>query len=486
MKHAARGVLAVLTLLAVATAMIWQWQPDLVDRFGDYVTDRRTNECQTRLNRARRQLRDGDDAGRRALTKLIDELDAVRHGDRLYPVKREGAKVLAGYLADQGDWKSAAKLSERWVAWDDHDITARLSLAQACLQIAERAAEGRAELAELFKMAPESDEVASAYVSCLIADDKPADALLAIQEFLSSQRSRFAGQCSFSLMSPGKLESLNASPFQDEDGRWRWTVEPETDPEKMMIRLPQFEIAAIDDPRLAIWDIEADDHIDLPQRDAELSDSIRRDGTNWTLQGTDPDEPLTTSDAFVLYSMPAALRGKRIMIGLIGHVVPRYPLWIAEAFGSPLFTPDRVASAASRQDRPNLLDEFHSLRTDVLKQSRLGLSSLGTDDFEWTAMGGVTQKGRIHFDLGLPVGRSTPDLQLQLPAVADAVYDFSQIEVGEGETVVEVDPQSLEVVGGLDNTQGGLRVTGSRAIVLIPLPGNLATLGSVRLVGTVQ
>jgi len=484
----ARGVLLVLTLMALATAGIWRWQPRLVDRVDAYWTNRRSNDYSNRFYVARRLVREDSASGAGMLEEIIGGLESVQRGDRLYQVKRDSVQLLTDVLANDEQWQRAATWCQRWMEWDEKDISAREAFALACMHLADRASEGRAELAALFDKIPESQSIASAYVDSLVEGGQAADAFSSIRQFLRLQQNRFAGQCEFMCARNALMEKLQASPFHEIDGTWRWTVELERGAGKIHIRLPEFEIAAIRHPRLVIWNSTTDENVVLAGTEAELIDSIRRDGGTWTIPGQDPDAPVSPSNAFASWIVPEDVPAERLYVSFVGEVVPRYPVWIARDLCLPKFSLEQFVSDAAAQADPNLVDDFRSLRTDVLQQSRIGLAwrSSGLDRSEWTTLGGVMENARIQFDVRFPVDELKSDPRLQLPAISGAVYDFSKIELGDGQTAIEFDPEALQIVSGLEKTAAALRVTADPAIVSLALPDDLDHVDWVRVEGSVE
>ena len=512
LAHTARGILIALTLLAGATAGVWRWRPDLVDRADTYLTNRHFNQYQSRFYEARRLLRDDKVAGHLALEALIEELESFRRGDRLYPVKRDSVELLTTSLAEDEQWQRAAAWSERWINWglprdkkqvnekDDQDkeeeskkettkdVTARLSFARACLHLPDQAQTGRDELAALFHMVPESGDVARDYVSSLVESDQAAQAFQSIREYLRWQQSRFAGQCEFTYEKDGGLHVLHGSPFQQSDGTWHWSVELHTGANRVHIRLPQFEISQIRNPRLLVWNSATDENLIVEEAVAELTDSIRRDSGTWTVVGSDPDAALSTSNAVVSWSIPSELQSEHIVVSLAGDVVPRYPDWIVMALGLQKFTPEQVASDTSVQEDADLVNRFRLFRSDILRQCRLGLSwqSSGREQAQWAPVGGTTLGNQTHFDVKFVIDGSPPDLELRLPVISGAVFRLTKIELVDGETVIEVDPETVEAVSGTEKTADALQINSDPAVVLLPLPAVLMRIGHVRVEGTVE
>ena len=162
---------AVLTLgavIAVGVAILWWRAPRVVDQWGERLVSSYVDEWQARLKGAEVALREGRDReGRSRLIQILRDLDEIRPGDRLAPMKTRAYRTLIVDYDRSGDYDEALRWLDAWIEFDENDITARVGRGLALLRIPGREAEGEAMISELYARVPEAESVARAHAALL-------------------------------------------------------------------------------------------------------------------------------------------------------------------------------------------------------------------------------------------------------------------------------------------------------------------------------
>ncbi len=111
------------------------YQRSFVDEFGIYITGTYIEYRKAQRNTALKALKQGD---LDTVIDLLEDWEAFRKGDRVYPLKRRLLLRLAEELNTREKYDELTYWTTVWVGLDDRDITARAYYLQALRHDSER------------------------------------------------------------------------------------------------------------------------------------------------------------------------------------------------------------------------------------------------------------------------------------------------------------------------------------------------------------
>jgi hypothetical protein len=141
-------------LVAVGAGIFWVQCPDQVCAIEQHLRERLTGTIQAEW----RAAMDQTDAARQSqqLEQLLGKLEAVRRDDRLANLVRDGHRRLAELAHARGDVAAVAGYLREAIAFDDHDVTSQVQLADVLCEQPETLREGLERFALLVERPPGS------------------------------------------------------------------------------------------------------------------------------------------------------------------------------------------------------------------------------------------------------------------------------------------------------------------------------------------
>ena len=178
-----RAALLIFALVASSTVLVWNQWPELVHDLDYVIVKAYRTGTETAWNEARVPTHD---RARRIelLEELLGDLESIRKGDRLGPIKRGALDRLTAELQAQGDHARGIEWAERWVAFDDRDINGQVRLARLLYRAGERRDEGIHILGELQRRFPGEESISQAYIGMLIEQARHTEACGILLDYL--------------------------------------------------------------------------------------------------------------------------------------------------------------------------------------------------------------------------------------------------------------------------------------------------------------
>jgi hypothetical protein len=186
--HLTRGALLAVGSTAAATAAIWTWQPDWVDRADAWFVKQYVGRYRDRLD----MIRGVTDPARQyeQLTALVNDLAGVRRQDRLADVVADCYLRLSQHEEARGDVAAAARWMLRSVEFDDHSLHNEVRLCELSYRLPEERADALSRLQALAQRHPGNPFVAPVLATLLARDDQPLEAAKVIASADDAMRSR--------------------------------------------------------------------------------------------------------------------------------------------------------------------------------------------------------------------------------------------------------------------------------------------------------
>lgn len=180
--HLGLALLLVLTIAAMATAAVWNFAPELVQRVDNKWVTWHTSTIQNRIDELREQSKIAPQKAARGLEALRRDLSGYEKADRRYPLRRRALRLLADLYFTRERPEDAEPVGGELVKLDKNDIGTRLWYGVRLSNYGTTEERGLKELRQLFEMVPEAGVLARSYVEALIRLDEPRLAARALSK----------------------------------------------------------------------------------------------------------------------------------------------------------------------------------------------------------------------------------------------------------------------------------------------------------------
>ncbi len=490
-----RIVLLVITLLACATLLLWQFGGSWVNQFDGFVVKTYQGHYQSRLSKAVTILSRSPSEGVTLLDELLVDLRDVSKRDRLERLKRRTLKQLVQALETKGDIVQALDWAERWVDFDKMDIYAQLWLSRLLSVTPGREDEGRILLGDIYKKMPESPVIIDEYAERLFEEGKVVEAFLAASRTYATQDSLkgqlwqvfwdtgegFNAKQKMSIMPPLGGEDRIILPFEVPGTVRRLRVDP-----------PIASRIVIAEPRMIRMDANQEYTLNLWEVSLGLVD-ISKQGTELTTSGGD--------DPYFFWTLPPELTSHP------GVFSGRVEAYLEEAYPAVM---ERIAALPEGDTLDVFLNEMaesealRHLQVIRERQKRLQTASLKGKklEFFWKSPGevfvaerrvkadlvGSFEEDRLRFDVSAPLDKSLAELRIDLPDIVGVEYTIEFLEILGGKGLQRINLSVVNTVQEhmVERDGARFRVIGVDPYFSVILPGGVQVVDSVRIRGMGQ
>ena len=485
-----RAALLIFALVASSTVLVWNQWPELVHDLDYVIVKAYRTGTETAWNEARVPTHD---RARRIelLEELLGDLESIRKGDRLGPIKRGALDRLTAELQAQGDHARGIEWAERWVAFDDRDINGQVRLARLLYRAGERRDEGIHILGELQRRFPGDERISEAYIRMLIEQARHTEACGILLDYLRAGASDSLPAIQdwevFWDVGDG-FSPRTRKPVVGElggDGTFELTFAIPPDSRRVRIDPPPFSRLTMSRPQLhVLGPREATVNLwEIPLYLNEMSQSgkalhVQESSTDpywfWAMSGQETDQQLLVSFQTQLSQAPAD--------------------WIRAVLALPGMA--LVERELTRSGDSAILDRLSHVRVQALSQSEIVLSwrePQGGFVIGSRVSLGEEVDGAIPFEAVLPGAAAASALRLELPRVVGSTITFEALEV-----FIEGQEAPLEVLGDgvnrpspvffydVERHLGEFQVVGGNPRLELNIPTEQMRVSSVRIRGVAR
>lgn len=508
--HILRALLLAVSLLAAATAVVYQWYPSLLQRLDRILINAHLASHEDRLERARRALNVDRSEAIAILQGLLSDLKRVRHMDRLKRVKRQAYVWVVDALMAEGNPGKALYWADQWTAYDGRDLQGQAAKARIWYQMDATRQEGLRLTRALYRMAPEAEFIAKTYVEAAIDQNDGLGALQAVLKQAEAYRTApvIGWEVYFNTGRGFNRRNMRSvMPVIIEGGAMSLIFK--TLPGTRMIRLdppPGQELMLIGAQitYTACGRVAGKPLLDTPLKLHQMT--LTHDAL-FTTGGDDP---------FFYWPLTGELRTQRVVVEVIARVNRPYPPWLGTLGGmaSEMLADTRNPGAEALRSQALFADfeldlarqsgTIERLAVDHRKNQIKMLGSLagGRMKIYWKkGAGGFTesqtsiallnarlQGEKIVFDTSLAVGSKLNQIRLDFPDIRGAVFRIEDAIIsGPGaNAAVSFKKTDTSHANSMEVLEEAFRVTGKDPHVTLFLGGDNVQVSSLRLKGVIR
>lgn len=163
-----RSLFLGLSLVCAATAAVWHYYPDLVQRVDESLVSSHVESVTSDLHRAQHLQREGErEEALSAYEGLARRLRDSKPGDRRFPTRKNAIEGAANLLIEASETPRALEWCDELHEIDPRDMVNNLRRVRL-LQLSDRADEGRTLLAEITRVAKGDRRIQADLVSTLL------------------------------------------------------------------------------------------------------------------------------------------------------------------------------------------------------------------------------------------------------------------------------------------------------------------------------
>ncbi|MCI5147938.1 MAG: hypothetical protein D3916_00760 [Candidatus Electrothrix sp. MAN1_4] len=494
---------AVIALLAVITSLIFSFKSPWINKLDKYIVESYKNRYSDRLQDAEAILPQDRANATNMLQLLLEDLSAIKYGDRLAPVKQKCFVLLSQIFHEDGQINEALSVVEEWVKFNDRDLNALTLQGELLLSLSAREDEGASILTKLFGKVPEAEVVAKAYIHMLQNQGRMLEAFRALSQYMNTKH--LGGHWRIYWDSGVGFNEQNSKTFFPEIGQkgiLTLGLELNFDIKRLRIDPPPFSALLISNPVMLFNGNGKKYSLQLAQLPLQFHHMIKFGNRLKTSGGNDP---------YFIWQMSEKENRDPINIIVKAEVnlwVPDSMKELAGAFSLEELKKIKLEPLTSQEkeiiSNLELLKETERI---IALQRKAMLITEGVISVYWIDPPGIfskqhfseqrtskvpivlqEKKENLEFDLLLPVNAKVEQLRIDFPDVVGIQYHLKQVELisGEHKKLIDISTTPFLLQHKIEKDGQHIKVTGPDPHFSFDISNGASQLDYVRLVGEVQ